>query len=126
MSYKSSQIKILYDTECPFCSNFVALSRLKKNVGDVVLVDARSNAPLCEEMKKKGFDLNEGMIVVDGENIYFGSDAMYFISIHSRLGLLWAPVRYLMRARPISKAIYPILKLFRRLSLYILGISTIK
>ncbi len=35
-------ISIIYDGECPFCSSFMSIVRVKKSVGDVRLIDARN------------------------------------------------------------------------------------
>ena len=44
--------KFIYDGDCPFCSKYVRLIQLKNTVGDVELINARSNTSLTEKLKK--------------------------------------------------------------------------
>jgi predicted DCC family thiol-disulfide oxidoreductase YuxK len=37
-----TKMVLVYDGECPFCRNYVRLMSLRKAVGDIELVDART------------------------------------------------------------------------------------
>lgn len=41
-------LKIYYDAECPFCKNFVQYQNLKKNIGDILLIDIRTDKKKSE------------------------------------------------------------------------------
>jgi predicted DCC family thiol-disulfide oxidoreductase YuxK len=103
-------LRIVYDGDCPFCSRYVALLRLREHY-DVRLVDARKE-PACAA--QYGLDLNAGMIVdLDGA-VYHGARAM---SLLSRLSGAISP----LRSEWVASAIYPLLRLGRNASLKALG-----
>ena len=53
---------IVYDGQCPFCSRYVALLRLRDSLGEVRLINARDGGPVVEELQRAGVDLDEGEI----------------------------------------------------------------
>ena len=117
-----SKACLIYDGECPFCSRYVRLIRLRQTVGEVVLIDARRGGPEVEEMARLGYNLNEGMVFKLNDRIYHGADCIH------RLALLSTPVDGFNRlnarlfARPaVAKVIYPLLRAGRNLSLRLLG-----
>ena len=103
-------LKIVYDGECPFCSRYVQLVRLRERVG-VELVDARREP---EQAAAYGLDLNAGMIAdLDGV-VHHGAAAVSLVSTLSRRPgpLAWAP---------LARLVYPIMRLGRRATLKVLG-----
>src|SRR4051812_50189729 len=79
MSAESSMI-VVYDGECPFCSNYVRLMALRKAVGRVELVNARQSHPFVRDLQTAGYDLNEGMAVIFGGEIHYRSQAVKLLS----------------------------------------------
>src|SRR4051812_5976160 len=80
------KVTIYYDGECPLCSNYTRMLRLRETAGEVHLIDARRDAKSVARFCAIGIDINEGFVVeVDG-HLFHGSDA-----IHS-LALLTTPV----------------------------------
>src|SRR5260370_31058677 len=71
---------IVYDGECPFCRNYVRLMELRKAVGNVDLVNARTPHPAVWKLVELGYDLNEGMAAIYGGKVYYGSDAVVLLS----------------------------------------------
>jgi len=71
---------IVYDGECPFCRNYVRLMELRKAVGNVDLVNARTPHPAVSKLVELGYDLNEGMAAIYGGKVYYGSDAVVLLS----------------------------------------------
>ena len=71
---------VIYDGECPFCSNYVRLMALRKTVGRVELVNARQSHPFVRDLQTAGYDLNEGMAVIFGGKIYCGYEAVTLLS----------------------------------------------
>jgi len=117
-----SAMQIVYDGECPFCSNYVTMIRLRDAVGEVELVDARSDAPIVVELKDKGFDLNEGMVVRFEGRDYFGADAMNILSmLTSDTGAMNRLVASLFSNKRLARAAYPFLRGGRNLTLRLLG-----
>lgn len=118
---------IIYDGDCIFCQNYVRLIRLRETLGQVRLIDARSDDPIVEEYQRKGYDLNEGMLFIYRGNVYHGSDAVHV------LGGLSLPVSFFNRVNhalfsspTLAKSLYPLLKLGRRATLLIRGKSLIR
>lgn len=113
---------VVYDGDCPFCCNYVALMALRKATGSVELVDARSDAPPVIKLKQLGYDLNEGMAALYGGNVYYGSDAVTFLSsLANERGWLGRLIAHVLRGPRRARLIYPILKLGRRVTLRLLG-----
>ena len=62
-----SRAWIVYDGQCPFCSRYVQLLRLRESLGRVELVNARHRGPIVDEVVRAGLDLDEGMILKLGD-----------------------------------------------------------
>lgn len=107
-----AHVRVLYDGDCPFCSAYARLARLRQR-HDVELVDAREADELVGDLRRRGYDVDEGMIVlVDGE-IHHGDDAAAFLELEARSRLL-----------PSSgwiRSLYPWVYRLRSLALRILG-----
>jgi predicted DCC family thiol-disulfide oxidoreductase YuxK len=119
---------IVYDGDCPFCSFYVKLLRLKKAVAQVNLINAREHGTIIEDIQQRhGVDLNQGMVLILDGKAYHGADCL------NRLALLstpWGIVNrvnaYVFRSRAVSIALYPILRMGRDLTLVLLGRSKIR
>jgi predicted DCC family thiol-disulfide oxidoreductase YuxK len=109
---------LVYDGECPFCANYVALLRLRERCPSLELVNAREEPdhPAVREVKAAGLKIDEGMALVEGGVIHHGADAMQVLASHGGQlnSALFANTR---RAR----VLYPILRAGRNLTLAILG-----
>lgn len=107
-------IYLVYDGECLLCSQCAKALKIKKAVGELEIINARFEHPLVEEVKKRGYDLNEGLIVKYENEFYYGPDAV------SLLALLSGPYDFfnrvnalLFKSKTITKIVYPILKIIR-------------
>ena len=115
-----SKIDILYDGDCIYCNNFVRLFELKKKYL-VSLNNIRDGGVLVEKLKKE-YDLNEGMVVIfNEEEIYFGYLALWFLVSHENNSLILKFLLYPFRLKLISRFIYPILKIGRKITLILRG-----
>lgn len=104
------QLRIVYDGQCPFCSRYVQLLRLRERF-DVSLLDARREP---ERASRYGLDLNEGMIVDLDGTVHHGAAA---VSLLSKLSRRPGPL-----SRPaMARLLYPAMRLGRQLTLRILG-----
>jgi predicted DCC family thiol-disulfide oxidoreductase YuxK len=113
---------IVYDGECPFCTNYVALMQIRRLIGDVELLDARKPHPIVRLLIDRGYDLNEGMVVICRDQILYGKGAVVFISLLSGdIGWFGQALRWILRGQRRASFLYPIMKLGRRLTLFVLG-----
>ncbi|UIY31430.1 DUF393 domain-containing protein (plasmid) [Neorhizobium galegae] len=63
----SPALTIIYDGECPFCSQYVKLLKLRDAVGKVELVNARDKHPAVDIVRSAGVVLDNTMAILQGE-----------------------------------------------------------
>ncbi len=124
----TNRIKIFYDGECPFCTNYTQLLELKKSVGEVQLIDLRidSNEHYVEKFTNSGLDVDQGMVVEYLEKQYYGAKAINVLAeLSSGATKTSAVYGALFSNRIVSAVLYPMMKLGRSVTLAILGRSHI-
>ncbi|WP_230281557.1 DCC1-like thiol-disulfide oxidoreductase family protein [Croceicoccus sp. Ery15] len=118
----NAPVIIVYDGECPFCSAYVSMLRLKRAAGDVELVDARSGHPAVARLRALDIDLDEGMAVIAGDAVHHGAAAMQWLSMmttpSATLNGLMARV---LRHERLARAAYPFLRGGRNAALALMG-----
>ena len=119
---RAAGLTLIYDGACPFCSRYVQLLRLRRSVGEVRLVDARQAQSEVRRLAELGFSLDDGMVLLIGDAIYSGADAM------TRLALLSTGSdgfnrfnQWLFRSSSRSRLLYPWLRAGRNSALRLLG-----
>jgi predicted DCC family thiol-disulfide oxidoreductase YuxK len=113
---------IVYDGECPFCSRYVALLRLKAAFGDIKLVDARTDHPAVRRLVAAGIDLDEGMALIQGDRIFHGDDCMHRLALMSTPSTLFNRMNAAIFSSPAaSRILYPYLRAGRNAALALLG-----
>jgi predicted DCC family thiol-disulfide oxidoreductase YuxK len=114
---------LLYDGECPACSAYVAMARLRQLHPGLRLMSARSEPALVAELRGKGYEINEGMVLCLDGVIHFGADATRMIAVLGRS----SPSRWRRTAlasvgtAPWARRLYPWLNRTRLLLLRMLG-----
>jgi len=115
---EDSGIAIVYDGDCPLCTAYVSMARLKKSVGSPALVNARERPDLVKALARSGVSLDAGMVVYYQGHIYAGGEAIYV------LALLTTPVDFanrligaLLARRSFALWVYPLLRAGRNLLL---------
>lgn len=117
-------VRIIYDGECPFCSAYVRLVRLREAVGRVDLVNARLHPDLIHDFLREGIDLDQTMVVQYGGQTYAGSEAIQILSLlSSGTGLMNRMTAVILRDRRRAGALYPVLRAGRNMTLRLLGRS---
>ena len=112
------EILLIYDAECPVCDSYCRLVRIRASVGKLELVDARESTPVMEEITRAWLDIDQGMVLKIGDELYYGSDAINTLaSISSPSGLFNRLNYWVFRSRVLSRLIYPLLRFFRNLLL---------
>lgn len=115
-------LTIVYDGECPFCSAYVRLVRLKEAAGPVRLIDARRDPEAVSLLRRKGIEIDDTMAVTYGGAIYAGAEAIELLSLlSSDAGFLNRIMARLLRDKRRAKRLYPLLRAGRNLALLLLG-----
>ena len=120
--FPENEISIVYDDGCPVCSYYISISHIKEKFGKINFIKARDNQKILHYVNSINIDINEGMIVIFDNKLYYGSDAINILSI---LGKKTSFINFIIinifRFRLVSKLLYPLLKIGRRILLFILG-----
>jgi predicted DCC family thiol-disulfide oxidoreductase YuxK len=115
---------IVYDGQCPFCSRYVQLVRLRETLGKVGLFDARKGGRQVEEARRAGLDLDEGMVLKLDGRLYHGAECIHMLALLSTPSSWFNHVNAAMfRSRTASRLLYPVLRAGRNTVLRMLGRS---
>jgi predicted DCC family thiol-disulfide oxidoreductase YuxK len=115
---------IVYDGQCPFCSRYVALLRLRASLGQVRLIDARAGGPIVDELRRSGIDLDEGMVLKLDDRLYHGADCIHVLALLSTPSGLFNRVNAaVFRSPRAARLLYPALRAGRNTVLRLLGRS---
>ena len=121
MKEKATSISIVYDGECPVCSAYVRMLRLRA-LGDVELINARDDHPLVRSLENSGVDLDEGMAVKVGDELYLGDQAIQRMALMTSGSSIFNRLNFwIFRSGTRSRLLYPILRAGRNLLLTLLG-----
>ncbi|NKB35874.1 MAG: DUF393 domain-containing protein [Gammaproteobacteria bacterium] len=116
------EILLVYDKECPACNNYCQVVRIREDVGDLKIVDAREDSAIRNEITDMGLDIDQGMVLKMGGQIYYGSDAIHALAlISSRSGILNRLNYWMFKSKVISSLFYPVLRACRNLLLRVLN-----
>jgi len=116
------EILLIYDKECPACDNYCQVVRIRESVGKLTIIDARQNSKVMEEVTKDGLDIDQGMVLKMGGQLYYGSDAIHALALISSKSGIFNRLNYWMfRSKRVSYVLYPVLRFLRNLLLRMLG-----
>ncbi len=108
------KILLVYDKECPACDNYCQLVRIRQSVGDLVIVNAREASEVMDEITHRQLDIDQGMVLKMGGQLYYGADAIHALAlISSRSGLFNRFNYWVFKSQRASALLYPILRFFR-------------
>lgn len=115
-------ILLIYDKDCPVCRAYSQMVRIRNSVGELKLVNARENSETMREITAQGLDIDQGMVLKMGDSCYYGSDAIYMLSLlSSRQGVFNRLNYQLFKSRRVAKWLYPLLRSCRNLLLKLSG-----
>lgn len=114
--------QLIYDGDCPFCSNYVSKLRFEKSIGTIELIDVRQCPELASNLSQQGYNVDQGMLLeIDGIR-YFGEDALHHLALLSTPGNWFNRLnRWLFSISWLAAIIYPLLRLGRNTTLMLLG-----
>ncbi|MEX2515995.1 MAG: DCC1-like thiol-disulfide oxidoreductase family protein [Gammaproteobacteria bacterium] len=116
------QVMVVYDKQCPACNYYCNMVRIRATAGELVLIDARDGGPVLDEITAHGLDIDQGMVVKVGSELYYGPDAIHVLALMgTNRGLFNRMAYWTFRSRAAARIVYPILKACRNLLLKILG-----
>src|SRR5690606_11075971 len=119
---KREEILLVYDRECPACNAYCQVVNIRESVGDLRIVDAREDSEVMREITSQGLDIDQGMVLKMGGQLYYGADAIHALAlIGSRSGILNRMNYWMFKSKTASSVLYPILRFCRNLLLKILG-----
>ncbi len=116
------EILLVYDKECPACNNYCQVVRIREDIGNLKIVDAREESDVREEITKMGLDIDQGMVLKMNDKIFYGSDAIHALAlISSKSGIFNRLNYWIFKSKARSYFLYPVLRSCRNLLLKILG-----
>lgn len=116
------EILLVYDKECPACNNYCQVIRIRDDIGDLRIIDARENSTIRDEITAMGLDIDQGMALKIGGELYYGANAIHALAlISSRSGIFNRMNYWIFKSKTLSFILYPILRSCRNLLLKILG-----
>jgi len=119
---EESDIFLVYDKQCPACNYYCSLVRIRESVGSLVLVDAREPSTFMDEITAAELDIDQGMVLIVGDRMYYGVDAIHALSIMgTRSGVFNRVTYWCFKSKAVSSVLYPIFRAARNLLLKILG-----
>ena len=113
------KLTLYYDKQCPFCSKYAKLLKLKENF-EINLKDARENldeiSVLC-----KNLDINDGFIVIYKNDCFQGAKALEFLNrAVDKTTILGKLHFFFAYENNFSKFLYKTLFILRKIVLFIL------
>ena len=112
---------LVYDGDCPFCSAYVRLLRIRENVGPLPLINARDGGPEVEVIAESRLSLDECMVLRLSGRLYHGSDCIHpLVMLSQPAGIANRMNIWIFRSENRSKFLYPILRAGRNLVMRVL------
>lgn len=116
------RLRLVYDGECPICQRYVRWQRIRKEVGELELIDARQESEARRELSAMGIDLDQGFALQIDEQWYCGADALHRLTLLGTRSGIFNRLMYRLFASPGRAAqLYPLLRACRNGLLNILG-----
>lgn len=113
---------LIYDGECPFCSRYARLTRLRETVGGLRLINARERSPEVQAAIQAGYQLDRGMLLSLDGDLHYGADCLHTLALLSSRSTLFNRLSYaFFRNARLARLGYPVLRAGRNAALRLLG-----
>ena len=121
-----TELTFIYDGKCPFCNHFAELLELKSEIKSISILDARNNQNIISSLLKKGYDIDKGAILLSGDDIFHGAEAINTIcnKIKNPSGRLLKLLSNVFKSNKRTKLLFPLLLRARRFALIAKGVPT--
>ncbi|WP_111412247.1 DCC1-like thiol-disulfide oxidoreductase family protein [Billgrantia lactosivorans] len=120
------RLRLVYDGACPMCRRYVRWQRIRQEVGELELIDARQNSAARRELTDLGIDLDEGFALQVGERWYHGSEALHRLTLLGTRNGGFNRLMYRLFSSPQrTTRLYPLFKAVRSGLLKMLGTGPI-
>jgi len=119
----------VYDGDCPICSTAARVWRIREAVGNLYLVNARaeSDHPVMHEIKAKGFNIDEGMVIKFQDTYYHGANALHIMALlGTDQGWFNRMNVWLFRSKVLSAICYPPMRAMRNVVLRLKGVPQLR
>ena len=122
----TSNYTFIYDGECPFCNHFAELLEMKSKIINIKILDGRKNLSLIRSLLEKGYDIDNGAILLKDDHIFHGAEAINTIckEITNPSNNLLKILSIAFKSNKRAKLLFPLLIRARRLALISKGVST--
>ena len=122
----TSNYTFIYDGECPFCNHFAELLEIKSKITNLKILDGRKNITLINSLLDKGYDIDNGAILLKDERIFHGAEAINTIckQINNPSSSLLLLLSRIFNSTKRTKVLFPLLVIARRFALISKGVST--
>ena len=121
----TSNFTFIYDGECPFCNHFAELLEIKSKINNIKILDGRKNLNIIKSLLEKGYDLDQGAILLKDDDIFHGAKAINTIckEIKNPTSNLLKILSSLFKSNKRTKLVFPFLLRARRFTLISKGVS---
>ena len=119
-----SSFTFIYDGKCQFCKKFAELLELKSGLPNISIINGRDNIPLLKGLYEKGYDLDQGAILLKGEDIFHGAKAINLIcsEIEDPSDGLLTTLTIVFSSSKRTTMLFPLLLIARRVLLFFRGV----
>ncbi|WP_016855357.1 DCC1-like thiol-disulfide oxidoreductase family protein [Halomonas smyrnensis] len=108
------RMRLVYDGDCPICRRYVLWYRIRRDVGELELIDGREDSEARRELSAQGIDLDQGFALQVGERWYHGSETLHRLTLlGTRSGVFNRLMYRLFSSRGRAARLYPWLKACR-------------
>lgn len=124
---QKQQVFLVYDHDCPVCRGYCTRLAPRDDRTEIALVNARDDKSLMPELTERGLDIDEGMVLKVGNDIFYGSEAAWRLTAYTRRsGMTGWIDRIFFPTRRISRVMYPFGKAVRNIILRLLRVPPIE
>lgn len=117
------EIQLIYDGGCPFCSSFAAMGELRGGLPQLRIIDGRADHVLRRQLKRQGFDLATGAVLIEGDHCWHGAQAVQRLcSLLQPSSALLGLLKAVFGEERRSRRLYPLLLAARRGALALRGL----